>query len=497
MKLIRLMDDLHMDVNTPRRRQKESVRGRGANPQIVTNGIAQLSVVEHALCPLDPTKSNVRGMYFDTGYFRTDKHGNSKFIPVEMTAGHGLVSDDEFYIWGMLQLAFAQPEPNFQFRATPYYCLRQLGLIDTKNKGGSAFQHFRDVLKRVGSLSLYSKQFWHPDHGEEREVTLGFLRGDMPTEDDGSRLWTFTFDPNFFDYCNQKAGALRFDLETYRQFDCAGRRVFLNLSKMFHRRTTSPKFDLYHLGTRLMGLSPELPMKKIKQKVARCIDTLAEANIVTFPKGVKSSKELIRKKAIGSYELAPLARGTYFDQPTKLQTQTAVQNSPLYAPLKEIGFNEKETRSVLKTNSRHAVELWVDITTCAMKKPQGFPGFKCHPKAFFLYHISRKLAPPDWWHAFTKNERRRQYEREHQIQEMKLYEHRPAWKKARTDALKKLIEADSERYQAAYKAFHELHTRNYGQQRAHQLAIDDATKQFENSLQFPELELWIARHKLN
>lgn len=53
----------------------------------IFRGVTQLSLVEHALCPLDPKESLKRGMVYDSHYFRFTS-GWAERIDVENTAGH-------------------------------------------------------------------------------------------------------------------------------------------------------------------------------------------------------------------------------------------------------------------------------------------------------------------------------------------------------------------------------------------------------------------------
>ena len=130
-------------------------------------GLGQLSLVEHAICPLDQKTSLVNSLvhrseitYFDKHRHRTIGHGT-------VHASLGLSSIDEFFLWGLLGLTFSQPEPTLDFRATPHFVLRSLGRIDEKsNRGGSAYRSFRAALRRLVGVTYESNCFYDPDLGK-------------------------------------------------------------------------------------------------------------------------------------------------------------------------------------------------------------------------------------------------------------------------------------------------------------------------------------------
>src|SRR5262245_49896097 len=93
-------------------------------------GLAQLSLVEHSLCPLDPDASLVENLVHQSSYFFMDKHKHVREATARIVSPAGLSTSDEFYLWGLLALTFAQPEVDGELHATPHYCLRQLGVID-------------------------------------------------------------------------------------------------------------------------------------------------------------------------------------------------------------------------------------------------------------------------------------------------------------------------------------------------------------------------------
>ena len=141
----------------PRRNTRHTLQGCG---------LAQLTLVEHALCPLDDRLSLRDRLVFETGYFRTDRNGHAKFTKVTVTALSGLSANDEFFLWGLLALVFAERNSTIEFWATPHWCLKQLGCLTTDSKGGANYAQFRAVIKRLASVVYKCDQFYDPIRGE-------------------------------------------------------------------------------------------------------------------------------------------------------------------------------------------------------------------------------------------------------------------------------------------------------------------------------------------
>src|SRR5262249_4345418 len=107
-------------------------------------GLTQFSLVEHALCPIDAATSLQPNLVHHAHHFFTDtKTRTRKKATARVLCPDGLSASDEFYLWGLLALTFSQSEPLADFQATPYFCLRQLGLIDARgSRGGKSFELF-------------------------------------------------------------------------------------------------------------------------------------------------------------------------------------------------------------------------------------------------------------------------------------------------------------------------------------------------------------------
>ena len=368
---------------------------------------AQLSLVEHALCPLDSSVSLQPNSIFDTDYFFTDTNRNRKKAHVRIGGLDGLSAHDEFYLWGILALALSQPKPTADFTATPYHCLRQLGVITTARKGGREFELFRAALKRLAGVRYQNDRFYDSVRGEHREVSFGFLNYSLPIDPNSSRAWRFAWDPIFWELCLATGGALSFDLDLYRDLDAASRRLYLFLKKVFWRRPVSPKLDLRHVAVDVLGFSPAIETWQIKRKLAKCIDELVGREILQLPGGVKKASDVFQKRSKATYSLQ-LHRGPHFDKSPTRVTAT-VFDSPLYDPLKTLGLCDAMISRLLKTHEPRLLSEWADIALAALER-NGEKFFTTSPAAYFIDNIKAasagKRTPPDWWRELRKRERR-------------------------------------------------------------------------------------------
>ena len=150
-------------------------------------GVGQLTLVEHALCPLDNRASLCENFRHVCQYRYSDGDGSSQTARVAVQCPLGLSSGDEFYLWGLLALTFAQAEPRCEFQATPHFCLRKLGLISAASKGGKTYRLFRDALRRLSAVCYQNESFFDPIRREHRAVSFGLLSYSLPLEPDSSR----------------------------------------------------------------------------------------------------------------------------------------------------------------------------------------------------------------------------------------------------------------------------------------------------------------------
>ncbi len=376
------------------------------------SGRAQLSLVEHALCPLDPNASLRDHRVHETAYGYTDRHGHLKVANVRVTSPSGLSAADEFVLWGLLALTFSQPSPGTEFHATPHFCLRKLGLIEGRDsKGGRDYAMFRETVKRLARVIYENSAFYDPIRGEHRDVGFGFLKYSLPIGPSSSRAWRFIWDQQFFEFCQATGGSLWFDLETYRRLDFASRRLFVFLQKLFYRSAKSPTMDVRKLCVDVLGFSPTIDMRNLKIKLARCISRLNDNGIVALPTDTRP-QDLFVKRGVGQYSIL-LSRGPYFDRQRGLQAPLDTEDSPLVDPLRSIGFDDAAIRRILGNYKTALVQEWADITLAA-KERHGADFFKKSAAAYFMDNIQHaadgRRSPPDWWRELRQQEARQQRE---------------------------------------------------------------------------------------
>jgi hypothetical protein len=460
-------------------------------------GLAQLSLVEHALCPLDRITDLTQPGVYHSGYFYTDHDGRRKFAEVTVRSPGGLSPGDEYYLWGLLALTFAQPAPSIELWATPHYCLRQLGAIDrAAGKGGKTYRLFRESLDRLADVTYHSTAFYNPVRGEYLERKMGFLKYELPRDPESSRAWRIVWDPLFFEFCQATGGRLFFDLELYRQLDFASRRLFLLLHKIFGGGRSSPRFDVRHLAVHTLGFSDSVPLFALKQKLARTCAKLAHFEVIRLPAGARSAADLFLKQSPGQYAIR-FEAGAYFERPRpvlKPAEATRVVDSPLADPLRAIGFTNRHIGQILKEFSPTLIQVWSDVTLLAMERqPKGFPGFKQSPQAFFWHHIreaaAKRLTPPDWWHQAKKDEERRLWQERKQHQAV---EWETAYREARETAFRKFLKDDvgAAAYDQARQMFLQLHEARLSPPQAQDAARHDADRHFATRFEFPDIDHW-------
>lgn len=376
-------------------------------------GRAQLSLVEHALCPLDLGPQSREPFVHETTYTYYS-NGHPKTADVRVTCPQGLNPADEFVLWGLLSLTFGQAEPSPELHATPHYCLKHLGIIaDKQHSGGKQYQLFRESVRRLGTVVYQNTGFYDPLRGEHRDTAFGFLSYSLPIDPTSSRAWRFVWNPLFFEICDAAGGSLMFDLATYRRLDFASRRLFVLLQKVFHRRDTSPTWDVRDLCVQTLGFAETIEVRNLKIKLARCIETLVEAEIVRLPDGMSQPQDLFRKLGVGEYAVT-LLRGAYFDRRPQTSTLSAM-DSPLVDPLRGIGFDAAAIERILKRFKPNLIREWADITLAA-REHNGDEFFRKSAAAYFMDNIQHAVAgrrtPPDWWREMRMEEMRRQREAE-------------------------------------------------------------------------------------
>src|SRR5512135_578608 len=401
------------DASTERNPRKEAVRAQ------VCHGRGQLSLVEHALCPLDTALSLNEGFVHEVEYLYVDGNRHTRSAKVKIICPSGLSPSDEFYLWGLLAITFQQPEPSIELYATPHYVLKELGCLNAGpdgTKGGKNYRDFRQSLARLSEVTYKNERFYDPIRGEHREVSFGFLEYSLPIDPESHRAWRITWSTHFFEFCKAAGGYLLFDLDTYRELDFASRRLFLALKKVFHRSPTSLVYDVRHLGVNILGFAASTPTRNLKIKLSQCAKRLAKHEIVELPQRVDhngmSIEGLFEKKGKGSYTIQ-FRRGRYFEKPEASRAPATAAETAMYEPLRAIGFDDTAIARIVKTYRPELIQTWADITLAAKEK-HGASFFKRSPQAYFLDNLKKAAAgtrtPPDWWLEHRKEEDRRERE---------------------------------------------------------------------------------------
>lgn len=370
-------------------------------------GIGQLSLVEHALCPLDATQSLRPGQCHEFQYHYTPASGERRPATARLWCPAGLSPSDEFFLWGLLGLTFLTGCPDGELHATPHYCLRQLGLIDSHSRrGGRQYQQFAESLERLSLVKYRNDGFFDPLRREHRRVSFGFLSYSLPLDPQSSRAWRIVWDTMFLELVRPLGGHLAFDWDVYRQLDPASRRLFLLLSKIFRRRTRSPLWNLQELAVHTLGFSANVAVRDLKVKVTRCVNRLAAQNVVT------PDAQAIQRTAPRQYRVQ-LRRGPYFERQRRVRQsqmpKPLLKQSPFYEPLLELELDDRTIARLLADFDVRMLREWLDITLAA-KERFGAKFFKRSPAAFLidnLRHAKRGLrTPPDWWHRLKRMERK-------------------------------------------------------------------------------------------
>lgn len=367
-------------------------------------GLGQLTLVEHSLCPLDPRASLRPHLTHRCRYRYVDPTEGPSTAQVVVSSPRGLAARDEFYLWGLLGITFAQQDPSADLYVTPHYCLRQLGIIEGESKGGESYRLFREALRRLAAVHYENDRFYDPVRREHREVGFGFLSYSLPANPESNRAWRIVWDPLFFEICRASGSGLGFDLVSYRELDPASRRLLLILQKVFWRRRESPRFDLRHLGTNVLGYSESLDARTLRMKLKRSARTLADAGFI-LPDGAGGHAwfSTSRQDRI----IVQFQRGPSLDRAKTFGRTISTANSPLHDPLIAIGFENQQVQRILSRYPARQIQLWSDVTLAALEH-KGERFFRRSPQAFFMDNIKNaskgERTCPDWFLALRKEE---------------------------------------------------------------------------------------------
>lgn len=462
-------------------------------PGIEREGIAQLSLLETALWPLQG--GPLPGNKFETQYTFSTATAR-KPATVTVRAPEGLQPVDELILWGLLGATLSRPDPEPVLLATPYWMLRHLGL----NIGGSQYTELRDSLLRLVFISYQNDGFYNPATKEHEYAAFQFLSILLPTVGgigktvDNDRCWRIEWNPVFFRFCRATGGNLLFDLDLFHSLTPASRRLFLKLKDRFWR-TKRVFMNVDDLTINGLGFSAARPLAKRKFDLLNCIRELLDHRVLTLGRGQTDAKELFLKRGKGSYVVV-FYEGDYFRQPATervLRQKNVILEDSLYEPLRKIGIDGSAIRRLLTKYDRARVQRWIRITDAAMhEKPRGFPGFRVSPAAFLIDGVNNDRTPPDWFHAHEKRQERRQWEEQRASASHDEQKLRCVYDQERAIALQHFLSSAEgrQKYEQAfepYQAFYKATEPNRFTQVAHEAAIARVERL---DFRFPDYAVW-------
>ena len=361
-------------------------------------GFGQLSLVEHSLCPLDRQSSLVENLVHQAEYRFSDANRKRRTAKARVFCPLGLSARDEIYLWGLLALTLSQLDDRSDLIATPHWCLKQLGVVNSRSgRGGEQYRLFRDALRRLSVTSYLCDAFYDPVRAEHREVSFHFFSYSLPTDPLSSRAWRLSWDQTFFELAKHGASHLRFDLDLYRSLDPASRRLFLFASKIFHRRATLPQFDLRYLAVEVLGFCGNVANYDLRMKVLRCLKRLEVAGVVCDCDVNRVGK---------NHYVVNARRGPYFDRDRISGSQSRILQ-PVLETLMGLGFDAGAAHGLLRRYPPRLLEEWADITQAKIDC-QGLGSFRRSPMAYLVDSVSKAhrgmRTPPDWWHDVRREE---------------------------------------------------------------------------------------------
>lgn len=464
-------------------------------PGIEHEGIAQLSLLETALWPLQGGK--ILTPTFETTYGFSSSAGRQT-ARVTVRSALGLRPFDEYVLWGLLGATLGRKGADTVLLATPYWLLRHLGL----QTGGTQYAQLRDSLLRLATTSYQNTGFFNPVSQEREFVAFQFLSMMLPTVGgrgesvDNDRCWRIIWNETFYRLSNVTGGNLLFDLDLFQKLTPVSRRLFLKLKDRFWREERA-FYNVEDLTINGLGFAASRPLKKRKYDLTLCLRELLDYGIIELGRGQTDPKGLFLKRGKGSYVVV-LFKGEYFRKPLSrrvVREKNAIADDPLYDPLRKIGVDEAGIRRLFKDYSRGQLQQWIRVTDAAMhERPRGFPGFNVSPAAFLIDGIQNNRTPPDWIHAHEKKLEADQWQRDKIAFAEEEQNLLIRYGRERATALQQYLATAEGRgkYEQTYQMLLELYKRTEPL-RFHDATHDAAIARIEKTdLHFPDFEVWIA-----
>jgi hypothetical protein len=482
--------------DTPASTPSES-RNRYRLPGIEREGIAQLSLLETAIWPLQG--GQIKSPAFETAYDFNTPAGR-KTARVIVRSPMGLQTFDEYVLWGLLGATLSKRDADALLLATPYWLLKQLGL----NIGGFHYGALRNSLLRLATTSYQNTGFYNPESQEHEYVAFQFLSIFLPTVGgrgetvDNDRCWRIEWNPAFFRFCQMTGGNLLFDLDLYRSLTPAARRLFLKLKDRFWR-SKKVFMNVDDLTINGLGFAASRPLKKRKFDLTHCIQELLDRGIIELGRGHRSPKDLFLKRGKGSYVVS-FYEGPYFRLPLSGRTQQkqqAITEDPLFEPLQKIGVDEAAIRRLFSKHSRNLISRWIRITDAAMhEKPRGFPGFRVSPAAFLIDGIEQNRMSPDWLFAHEKLQEQRHWEQARAALQKEEQQLQHVYDKEKAAAFQTYLKTDAGKaaYRKTFDTLLELKKRT-DPHRASDAAREETLARIEKvDFAFPDFADWAMEH---
>ena len=369
---------------------------RPTRTDVPFNGVAQLSLVEHALSPLSFETRSERFLH-RVSYPVYARGKRPVTANVMVSCPFGLAPSDELLLWGLLSLTLSDDKPSTTFYATRNYVLEQLGLPT----GGSYYGVFDAACRRMEFTTYENSAFYDPIRGELCDIRFGFFKRRKPTGDQTERGDRFIWDQQFFEFAKHAYGRMKFPFQQYQRYSPGARRLFLLLRKFFHRQAMTPEFDVCDLAVNKLGLSPNTRVPDLKKAINAYAQELLDDGALQLPQEAKQFRDSYAKHAKGKYGIR-FHRG---QNAHRKETITAdSRGSSLAVMLGNLNVSPSGIRWTLSHASGDTIREWIDITLAA--KERGL--IKTTPAAFFIDNLKQAMGgsrqPPDWWRKIRKQE---------------------------------------------------------------------------------------------
>ena len=363
------------------------------------SAVAQLTLVEHSLCPLKPPPGGFRHepeyFFFQNG----KKHRTTAIVDCPL----GLHPKDERSLSRLVALALSGDEPQPNLALGVRYLLRYLELP----VGGSNRQQVRETIRRLGNVSYRNENFYDPVTGEIREVSFKFFSYNLPKDDDSFRPWLIRFDPVFFEFCQVWGGFLGYQHRRYKKMRPATGRLFLWLKKMLYpNKKLTPYYDVEYLCVNVLGFAQHQRAAIYTAELRKCAAELAGNGAILLPSG--GLNELCEKRQKGQYRVR-FERGPSFDQ--KLDEPLDKLEDASITSMRAIGLDTVAIRNIRGRFKLEVINEAIDVTFA--RKERGM-GFSKSPMAFFVDYCNKRsrgeITKPDWFLQLKKDEERNDFE---------------------------------------------------------------------------------------